>query len=56
MSERYLIGLSYGIEAHNEESGQALGYRAKDCPACLRPRVAGHHGCACDDDEDWRED
>jgi hypothetical protein len=49
MEEAHLAGMEGGTAAYNNAIGSALT-GPPDCPACLRPRVAGHHGCSCDDD------
>jgi len=48
--EAMMAGMAGGCAAYNEAIGSPLTGPA-DCSYCLRPRVAGHHGCMCDDDE-----
>ena len=42
-------GMGLGADAYNDMMGFGGG-GPPDCPRCLRPRVAGHHGCMCEDD------
>ncbi len=45
-------GMAHGVQASNEVKGCADS-GPPDCPVCLKPRAAGHHGCACDYGCDW---
>ena len=49
MEAAHLAGMEGGVDAFNDAIGSSLT-GPPDCPSCLRPRVAGHHGCYCEDD------
>ena len=49
MEAAHLAGMEGGVDAYNDAIGSSLT-GPPDCPSCLRPRVAGHHGCYCEDD------
>ena len=45
--EAFVTAIAHGVEAYNDASGRGTLGGPPDCPTCLRPQVAGHHGCAC---------
>jgi len=53
--QAHQLGMGLGVGAYNDALGMGLDDHGSDCPSCHRPRVAGHHGCMCDEEDGGAE-